>query len=278
MERSKYTGQRLLPEVKDGAHPGGGNVTQQHLRSPAWLIPVDLDRDSPVPLYRQVTDQLARSIIGGTVNAGEPFESELSLAARLGLSRPTVRRSIAELVERGLLIRKRGVGTTVARPAQPAGRGVVEIGGDLVADRPSITRLVRLAQGERNRTAAEALRTLPLTPLIYLERQHLIDGQPSALLRDWLPPAFGDVTTAEAASCEVGELLRRRGVTLLAAQRTVACRPATAADRSRFGGLGDGVVLTVRRCLFDHAGRPLAYGEHSYRADRYQLDLTLRAT
>ena len=38
----------------------------------------------------------------------------MALAERLDLSRPTVRRAIAELVDRGLLVRRRGVGTTVA--------------------------------------------------------------------------------------------------------------------------------------------------------------------
>ena len=46
--------------------------------------------------------------------AGDPFENEIALADRLGLSRPTVRRAIHELVAQGLLLRRRGLGTTVA--------------------------------------------------------------------------------------------------------------------------------------------------------------------
>ena len=78
------------------------------------VIPVTIDRSSPVPLYHQLAEQLTASIEDGRLKPGDAFENELALAERLDLSRPTVRRAIAELVNRGLLVRRRGVGTTVA--------------------------------------------------------------------------------------------------------------------------------------------------------------------
>ena len=77
-------------------------------------IPVTIDRSSPVPLYHQLYEQLSAAIETGRLKPGDAFENELALADRLQLSRPTVRRAIAELVSRGLLVRRRGVGTTVA--------------------------------------------------------------------------------------------------------------------------------------------------------------------
>lgn len=50
-----------------------------------------------------------------TAQAGDRFENELALAKRLNLSRPTTRRAIQELVDKGLLVRKRGVGTQVVQ-------------------------------------------------------------------------------------------------------------------------------------------------------------------
>ena len=77
-------------------------------------IPVVIDRTSPVPLYHQLAEQLTDAVEGGQLKPGDQFENEMALAERLELSRPTVRRAIAELVDRGLLVRRRGVGTTVA--------------------------------------------------------------------------------------------------------------------------------------------------------------------
>ena len=78
------------------------------------LVNITIDRDSPVPLYHQLAEQLSASIADGRLQPGDPFENEVALAERLGLSRPTVRRAIQEMVDQGLLVRRRGLGTRVA--------------------------------------------------------------------------------------------------------------------------------------------------------------------
>src|SRR6201996_8862881 len=74
-----------------------------------------VDRNSPVPLYFQVAQHLEQLIESGELPTGARLENEIDLADQLGLSRPTMRRAIAYLVDRGLLVRKRGVGTQVVQ-------------------------------------------------------------------------------------------------------------------------------------------------------------------
>ena len=76
-------------------------------------LAVELDRSSPVPLYYQLAQAIEAAIRDGELAPGDRFENELALAGRLSLSRPTTRRAIQELVDKGLLVRKRGVGTQV---------------------------------------------------------------------------------------------------------------------------------------------------------------------
>src|SRR5690349_1258102 len=80
----------------------------------AQLVDVSIDRTSPVPLYHQLSEQLCAAITDGRLQPGDPFENEVALAQRLSLSRPTVRRAIQEMVDKGLLVRRRGLGTTAA--------------------------------------------------------------------------------------------------------------------------------------------------------------------
>ena len=80
----------------------------------AMQLEVVIDRESPVPLYHQLAEQLTAAIDDGRLEPGDPFENEVALATRLSLSRPTVRRAIQEMVDQGLLVRRRGLGTTVA--------------------------------------------------------------------------------------------------------------------------------------------------------------------
>jgi len=77
---------------------------------------VIVDRSSPIPIYFQVATQLQKLIESDTIPVGTRFENEVDLAERLGVSRPTMRRAMQYLVERGMVVRKRGVGTQVVHP------------------------------------------------------------------------------------------------------------------------------------------------------------------
>src|SRR3990170_4004234 len=76
---------------------------------------VSVDRTSPVPIYHQVALQLEALIVAERLPPGARLANEIDFADRLGVSRPTMRAAIGYLVERGLLVRKRGVGTQVVR-------------------------------------------------------------------------------------------------------------------------------------------------------------------
>src|SRR5680860_1525418 len=64
------------------------------------------DRSSPVPLYFQVATHLEQAIMDGTIPPGTLFENEIALAQDMGLSRPTMRRSMQYLVDKGLSARR----------------------------------------------------------------------------------------------------------------------------------------------------------------------------
>src|SRR3978361_1991050 len=79
------------------------------------LLDPSLDRASPVPLYFQVAQHLESAVERGDLEVGDRLENEVALAERWGLSRPTMRQAIGHLVDKGLLVRQRGVGTEVVR-------------------------------------------------------------------------------------------------------------------------------------------------------------------
>jgi DNA-binding GntR family transcriptional regulator len=75
-----------------------------------------LDRTSPIPLYFQIAENLKQAIEDGTLKPGQRLDNELDLTERLGVCRPTVRQAVQRLVEQGLVVRRRGLGTVVAAP------------------------------------------------------------------------------------------------------------------------------------------------------------------
>lgn len=75
-----------------------------------------LNPEAPIPLYRQLADELEERIYSGKIAAGDRIPSEHELSSLHGIGRPTVRQATDYLVRQGLLERRRGSGTFVLPP------------------------------------------------------------------------------------------------------------------------------------------------------------------
>ncbi len=254
--------------MSDDDHRREGSVRQ---------VPVTIDRNSPVPLYFQVSEQVARAIRTGALQPGDPLENEVMLAERLGMSRPTIRRSMADLVDRGLVVRRRGVGTTVAPGALRRRGDLTSLYDDLAGSGLSPeTKVLRLAHGEVDRRAAQELHIDPLTPGVAIERVRFAGGAPFAVLRNWLPLQLRDVSVLDLETSGLYTVLRRRGVTPVVAEQSIGARPATGVER-RLLGLGRAeAVLTMTSVAYDAEGVPIEFGDHVYRADRHRFEVSVR--
>ncbi|WP_277679926.1 GntR family transcriptional regulator [Gracilibacillus dipsosauri] len=72
--------------------------------------------NSKVPYYLQLKDLLYEQMSNRYYKKGQKLPSESELAHEHGISRPTVRQALGELVQEGYLVKKRGLGTFVAEP------------------------------------------------------------------------------------------------------------------------------------------------------------------
>lgn len=239
-------------------------------------LDIAIDRNSPIPLYHQLGQQLTAAIENGVLKPGDALENELSLAERLSLSRPTVRRAIAELVSRGLLVRRRGIGTTVASQVVHRRDELTSLQEDLTrAGRRPSTEVLRFETDALDARAAEALHLPADTRLVFIERLRFADGEPLAVLQNWLAPEYADLSTGELADQGLYELLRRRGVRPVVAQQTIGARSPRANERRLLNAPKTQPLLTMTRKAYDADGRPVEYGDHCYRADQYAFDITV---
>ena len=242
----------------------------------ALQVAVTIDRSSPVPLYHQLAEQLRSAIDDGRLQPGDPFENEIALAARLDLSRPTVRRAIAELVGQGLLLRRRGLGTTVANRKVHRRAGLTSLYDDLdrTAGRHPTTIVLGHEVVRDERIAAE-LDLPPDTELLSIVRLRSADAQPLAILRNWLPPRSAGVTREQLEAQGLYPLLKARGVRAVVAHQEIGARTPTAFERRHLGLKPSEPVLTMTRSAFDAVGVAVEYGDHSYRARDYTIDVTI---
>ena len=232
----------------------------------------ELDRESPLPLWAQLYEHLRARLSAGEFR--EEFPGELDLAREYGVSRNTVREALRRLRDEGAVIAERGRRPRVA-PAplieQPLGATYTLY--DAVSAAGLDQQSVVLARDTR--VDAEVARELglePATPLFYLERLRLADGEPLALDRVWLPADVGepleDVDYGHTALYT--ELRRRAGVRLSAGREQIRALVPDESDRALLGLPADGAALAITRRTEDEV-RAIEWRVTLIRGDRFAL-------
>lgn len=239
----------------------------------AQQVVVQIERSSPVPLYHQLAEQLTAAITSGQLQPGDPFENELDLARRLSLSRPTVRRAIQDLVAKGLLLRRRGLGTRVANRKVHRRAELSSLYDDLQrAGRTPRSAVLAIELGE-DAVAARALDIPEDTLLLSIVRLRLAGDTPFAILRNWLPSPRSGLTRDDLETRGLYELLRDRGVRPVVAHQSIGARMPTPAERRHLELKGTQPLLTMTCSAFDASGAPVEYGSHCYRAEDDTIDV-----
>jgi DNA-binding GntR family transcriptional regulator len=235
-----------------------------------------LDRTSPVPLYFQVAGRLEQLIESGQLPGGGRLENEVELADRLGVSRPTVRRAIQYLVERGVLVRKRGIGTQIVHPKVRRPVELSSLYDDLAkSGKEPTTKIRSLEVRPAPDHVADALGVPEGTEVTWMERLRFAGGEPLALMHNAVPVDVLRPRHDDLEARGLYELLRAAGYVPRMADQVVGARAATAAEARLLGDTRGAPVLTMTRTAWDAGGRAVEYGSHIYRASRYSFALTL---
>lgn len=229
-----------------------------------------------MPLYFQVSRQLEDAIESGELEPGYKLDNEIALAGRFGLSRPTMRRAIQELVNKGLLIRKRGVGTQVVHSKVRREVELTSLYDDLARthQKPRTDVLHNSVDPAPAEVAAEL--EVPVgTPLRHLERLRLAHDEPLAILRNWLPEEVLEPTDIDLENRGLYELMRTNGLYMRIARQRIGARGATTAEAHLLAKRKNAPLLTMQRTTYDDQGRAVEFGTHVYLPEGYSFEVTL---
>jgi GntR family transcriptional regulator len=94
-------------------------------------LAIHLDKQSGIPLYVQIEQQIRLLVHQGILKAGDLMPTVRALAVDLGINLNTVARVYRDLEQAGVLVLKRGIGTFVAEslprsPVSPKEREALE--------------------------------------------------------------------------------------------------------------------------------------------------------
>ena len=139
-----------------------------------------LDASSPLPLYHQLAEELLAQIRSGSLGAGAKLPGEHQLAERYGVGRPTVRQATDSLIQRGLLVRKRGSGTFVRHV--PAQVDLFSLAGTLVScERGGMAWRSHLLRRPKLQVVEDETNPLHGREVTHIARLSEVDDQPVLL-------------------------------------------------------------------------------------------------
>lgn len=230
--------------------------------------------------FEATLERLRTEIERGRLSGDDMLPGERDLAEVLSVSRTTLRRMLAVLVEDGLLRHRQGVGTFVTRDARPretappaasAGIRPFRLAGftdEMQArGRQPSSQLLTSSIGGPGPDEAMLLACSPQAVVLRLQRLRLADGAPVALDEAVVPVRFLDA--AEALGPSLFATLDERGFRPVRALHRVGSA-LVAAEAARHLQVEPGSpAIQLRSTAYLADGPCCAYTRSIWRADRY---------
>lgn len=239
-----------------------------------------IDKRSPIPMYYQIMRQLLEKIQGGAFAVDSILPPERELAETYKVSRMTVRQAIIELVNEGILVRRKGIGTFVAPPKLEQALSRLTSFTEDMAQRG-------LKAGARVISFEEIVPELAIRKTLGLGsedkayecvRVRLADDEPMALetttLPLWLCPGLSRQDLENQSLYRL--LADRWGVRLDYATQSLEPACASTYEASLLHVAAGTPLLLMHRITHNQVGRAIEHVKSLYRGDRYKFIIELR--
>ena len=234
-----------------------------------------IDRQSPIPMYYQIMNQLREKISAGEYTVDSALPPERELVESYQVSRMTIRQAISELVNEGILVRRRGIGTFVAPPKleQPlnsltsftedmaqrgmkAGSRIVSF-KEIVPD-PPIRKTLGLSAGDK---------------VFECVRLRLADEEPMALETTSLVASLCPGLEAEVVENQslYKVLTERWSIQLDFATQSLEPILAPPYEATLLHIAPGSPLLLIHRVTYDQNGQAFEHVKSLYRGDRYKF-------
>ena len=228
-----------------------------------------------LPLYVQIAESLIDQIVSGKLSPEERLPSERELSQQLNVSRMTLRAALHELESKGLIVRRSGDGTYVAKPKierqanklEPFTQGMRQRGYQTSA------RLIIFEQRLAEVSTASQLRIPVSTRVYYFQRLRLINQEPVMLEKCTMPisrcPGFDQYDLETRSVYEI--LSTEYSIAVHHAEQSLEAVTATEFEADLLQLLPGAAVMLERRLAFDMEGVPVELGNDLYRGDRFRF-------
>jgi GntR family transcriptional regulator len=247
-----------------------------------WIhdLAAALDPTRRTPLYDQLAHAIGQAIQTGDLAPGTMLPPEPDFATQLGVSRQTVNQALTWLARRGVVTRRRGVGTAVAEPFIEQRLGELYSFVRTLSEQGRVVTTRLLGYRITVDDAASTLLAGRRDELVFeVTRLRVVDGAPFALETSYLTLACGQQLPVDRLATEVlYDLLHECcGIAVTHAEETLRPVIIEQPDAALLGvQVGDAVFLVERT---SYAGpQPIELRSSLIRGDRFRFRAYLEAT
>lgn len=236
-----------------------------------------VDHKSPLPLHAQVETILRNLIELPEYQNGKMLPNEVHMANKLGISRNTVRQATNKLVYEQLLVRKKGVGTRVAKnnittklnkwtsfTHEMDEKGVVfknySVKVSRVVPDKEIQQLFNISEGAK---------------VIKLERLRGLEKGPIVYFISYFNPLTGLTETEDYSKPLYEKLENEHHITVAVSKEGISAILANKKLAEKLNiSIGD-PILFRKRVVCDPGDRPIEYNLGYYRADSFTYTIDI---
>ncbi len=235
-----------------------------------------LNRDSAVPLYLQLADELRGKILSGEWQPEQRIPSENELNHLYSISRMTIRQVLGKLVDEGLVFRVHGKGTFVAQAKIPTRSPTYHGVREQLEQQGYSTRTEMLSSGEVPADARLARQLdVPIgTPLSMVERLRYAEDTPISLHKSFVPMPLApgllehDLTGRQLCQVLAGDY----GLNMVYVHESLESLTPTPTELSALRVRRGIPLLLLEQRISDQSRRVFEYTRIKFRGDRVRLE------
>jgi len=235
-------------------------------------------KDKPqLPLYQLVFQTLRDEIVSGRFDDFGQLPSELSLEARFGVSRITIRRACDELERAALIERSKGRSARLVQRLPPI---VGDVRQELETHKAQLLdmapKVLHLAWITPDPVLADTLDIALTDKVLWVTRLRSRRKRPVSHTSVFIAHRYGVGISKEVLeSTQLLDVWRAMGHPVKSADQIMSAAPAAEPVASHLGLRPGEPIFCIRRLFRDAQGRPMGLLYGSLRWDRFTYSMSL---
>ena len=231
-----------------------------------------MDKNSTLPIYIQLEESIKEKIKNKEYLPGQALPTERELTELYGVSRMTIRQAIGELVQEGILTRKKGKGTFVCE--QKVNQKDMMSFTEMIKQSGRVLE-TKVVEFEIIDTPEDIQDIFILDKLYKITRKRIVDNECIALETVYIPVDYCGHVNKEMLEGSLYKVLEGFGYIITNSNSSIIAVNVNDEIRNLLECQKDEPILKVISKTFTSADKLLFLEEAFYKSDKFTLQVNI---